>query len=305
MKYLIGTDDSKFYLWQVLVQINNFRKMGIEQDTYYVIVCKTNTPSEELIRIVNDPTLKCHFEVYIDDRMAMRYSSTLRLRGIKHFVDNNPWFEKETFMYLDPDVIFTKPFDWSEFEKGDTWYVSDTKSYLDTVYIKSKSEKLFHEMCDIVGVDPAIIEAQDPHCGGAQYIMKNVPYDFWHKTEIDSENLFNHMRSTETIYHPEHPIQTWTADMWAVLWNALFFERKVEIADELDFCWASDPMEKWNRKIIFHDAGVVHQDGMRFAKGAYQVSPFNKEIQVSETSASFNYVKEIRETEINFPQLLF
>lgn len=305
MKYLIGTDDKPFYLWQMLVQINNFRKLGIEQDAYFVIVCHNNKPSPELLNIINDPDLKCHFEVYDDDRKAMRYSSTLRLRGIKYFWLNNEWFEKETFMYLDPDVVFTIPFDWSKHEKGDTWYVSDTKSYLDTKYVKSKSEKLFHEMCNIVGVTPEQVEAQDPHCGGAQYIMKNVPYEFWDKVEIDSENLFNHMKSTETIYHPQHPIQSWTADMWAVLWNALFFERKVEISPDMNFCWASDSMKRWEERVIFHDAGVVKEDGVRFCKVTHQRSPFNKELKVSDTSASFNYVKEIRETEKTFPHLLF
>lgn len=306
MKYLIATTDTKFYLWQVLVQINNFRKLGIEQDAYFVIgVVEGAELSDELMKMISDPSLKCHIEVYTDDRQGMRYASTLRLRIIQHFVANNPWFEKETFMYLDPDVIFTKPYDWSELEKGDTWYVSNTKSYLDTKYIKSKSEILFHEMCEIVGIDPAIVEAQDPNCGGAQYIMKNVPLEFWERVELDSEKLYTHMKNTESIYNPEHPIQSWTADMWAVLWDALVFGREVKIAPEMEFCWASDKMPKWESRIIFHNAGVAKEDGFNFSKSSYQISPFNQNIQVNELSASFNYLKEIKETEQNFRRLIF
>lgn len=305
MKYVIGTDDKNYYLWQVLVQINNFRKLGIEQDAYFVVMCHNNKPSQNLIRLINDPDLKCHFEVYNDDRQGLRYSSTLRLRGLINFWENHPEFENETFMYLDPDVIFTRPYDWSEFEKGDTWYVSNTASYLSSKYIKSKSEKLFHEMCEIVGIKPELVEAQDANCGGAQYIMKNVPIDFWEKVEYDSEMLFRHMKDTESIYNPQHPIQSWTADMWAVLWNALVYKREVKVVPEMEFCWASDKMPKWEKCLIFHDAGVAKENGFNFNKGSHQVSPFNKEIQVNESSASFNYLKEIRETEKNFKRLIF
>lgn len=305
MKYLISTIDKPHYLWQILVQINNFRRMGIEQDAYFIIMCQKGQMSRQLEKIVSDPDLNCHFEVYTDDRKGMMYASTLRLRGIIHFWNNNEWFEKETFMYLDPDVIFTQKYDWSHLEKGDTWYVSDTRSYLDTKYIKSKSEQLFQEMCDIVGIYPTTVEAQDSNCGGAQYIMKNVPFDFWEKVEYDSERLYKHMKNTESVYHPQHPIQSWTADMWAVLWNGIYFNYTVEIAPDMEFCWASNKIDKWNQRVIFHNAGVPKEDGFNFCKTTYQKSPFFKDIKVNEQSASYMYLQEIKDTEVNLKRLLF
>lgn len=312
MKYVIGTMDKKHYLWQVLVQINNFRKMGIEQDTHYVIGCFNENPSDELIKLVQSESLNCHITVYNDDRIddtKKNYSSTLRLYLLERYFTDFPEMQEETFMYLDPDVIFTRPYDWSKFEEGDTWYVSNTASYLSSKYIKSKGEELFYKMCEIVGIEPELVEAQDRNCGGAQYIMKNVTPEFWEKCEIDSENLYNFMKATESKYNPQHPIQTWTADMWAVLWNALLFDRKVEVAEEMDFCWASDRMEKWDNKIIFHNAGVVGNGIIRgkkhFSKGLYQVSPFNQEIECDSENASFKYLTEVRETEKNFKDLVF
>ena len=308
MKYLIATLDKKHYLWQVLVQINNFRKLGIEQDAHFVISCTHENPSDELMKLVLDESLKCTIAVYEDGRpIGRNYPSTVRLDGLKNHFQNFPEMQKETFMYIDPDVIFTKSYDWSHLEKGNKWYVSDTRSYIDSGYIKSKSPELFQKMCDIVGISPELVESRDAHAGGAQYIMKNVTAAFWEKCEIDSENLYKLMKSTEHIYHPEHPIQSWTADMWAVLWNG-WLQTEVEIADDMDFCWASDRAEKWDRKIIFHNAGVINPvigNEKYFAKGIYQISPFNKNIEVNENNASYKYLQEIKETEKNFPNLIF
>ena len=96
--------------------------------------------------------------------------------------------------------------------------------------------------------------------------------------------------------------------MWAVLWNGIM-QTEVKIAEEMDFCWASDKIQKWHNKIIFHDAGVVGQGIIggkkHFSKGQYQRSPFGIEIECDEENASYMYLKEIRETEKNFPKLLF
>jgi hypothetical protein len=309
MKYLIATLDKPHYLWQVLVQINNFRKLGIEQDAHFVISCTHENPSDELMKIVLDDSLKCTISLYEDSRpIGRNYPVTVRHSILKTHFECFPEWEKETFMLIDPDVIFTKTPDWSHLEQGDKWYFSNTISYLHSPYIKSKSEQLFHEMCEIVGISPEFVEANDKNAGGAQYVMKNVTAKFWEKCEIDSENLYNHMKSTESIYHPEFPIQSWTADMWAILWNS-FLQAEVEIPEDMTFCWASDAMEFWNKRVIFHNAGVTG-DGIvgiekRFAKGLYQKSPFNKTIDVSETSASYMYLQEVRETEKNFPNLIF
>ena len=72
--------------------------------------------------------------------------SSLRPHILEKFYKEHPEFEKETVFYTDPDVVFTKQFDFSKFEQDNIWYVSDTISYLDSKYIKSKSEKLFNEM---------------------------------------------------------------------------------------------------------------------------------------------------------------
>jgi len=305
MKILVALPDNNYFLWQMLVQINNFKKLGLDNDVIYVIGKNSIQKSTILNDIMTKINARCSYYIFTDERKNPQYSSTLRPHILSKFFEKYPNADKETFFYIDPDVIFTKKFTTKEFEKNDIWYLSDTRSYIDSNYIKDKSEVLFHEMCGIVGIEPSIVESNDKNAGGAQYIMKNLNSDFWKKVENDSEKLYIHMVNTSNIYNPEHPIQAWTADMWAVLWNAWYFGYKTKISKKLDFCWATDVIEKWKKTNIYHNAGAVLDNGYYFLKTKYQISPFNKELKCSKDYCSFNYVKEIKETEKNFNKILF
>ena len=217
----------------------------------------------------------------------------------------SPEKAKEIYFYTDPDVIFIKKPKLTTFENDNVWYLSDTRSYLNSSYIKSKSEQLFIEMCGIVGIDPKIVEDNDDNAGGAQLIIKNTDSKFWEKVELDSENLYKHMLNTSTKYNPEFPIQAWTAEMWSTIWNAWYFGHETKIVEQLDFCWATDLIKKWKTTTIFHNAGAVIDDGTYFLKTKYQVSPFNKDLKCSNEYCSYNYVKEIKETEKNFHHIIF
>lgn len=308
MKILIVLPDHPYFLWQMLVQINNFRKFGIEEDVVYIIGKFNSQPSDILKNIVRNGNIKSSFFVYRDERVKKGYSSSLRPFLIKKFFQDFPENEKETFFYTDPDVIFTKKMDFTKFLNDDVWYLSDTRSYLDSRYIISKSDVLFKEMCDIAKISPEIVVSNDDSAGGAQYLLKNTTAKFWEKVENDCEDLYKHMVTTSGKYNPKHPIQAWTSDMWAVLWNAWYFGHKTKIDKEFDFCWATDTINRWNETNIFHNAGVVGADGDNgrlFSKIAHQISPFNKELKCSEDFCSYNFVKEIKETEINFNKILF
>lgn len=303
MKILIATFDHNYYLWQCLVQINNFMKYGYDEDTVYLI--STNNISPALQGMLDCPRIKSKFYLFKDERGGHHYPSSLRPHILEKFFKEHPEYEKETIFYTDPDVIFTKKLDFTEMINDEYWHVSDTRSYLDSIYIKSKSEQLFKEMCEIVKVDPDFITANDENAGGAQYLMKGVNAEFWNKNFHDMENLYNHMKNTESIYHPQHPIQAWTADMWSVFWNGLYFGHKIKINKDLDFCWATDGIHRWDETYIFHNAGIAGNSKTHFSKITYQVSPFNQDLTVNNDNCTYNYVKEIKETEENFKDIIW
>jgi hypothetical protein len=305
MKILTVLPDNKYFLWQMLVQMNNLKKMGLDKDTIYVIGKRDIQPSNILMKIIKKTNFKGTFYILNDEREHPKYSSSLRPHLLAKLFKNHNELQNETFFYLDPDVIFTKKINFGEFLKDDVWYLSDTRSYINSKYIKGKDDKLFIEMCKIVGINPQTVENNDENAGGAQYLMKNINAEYWKKVEDDSEKLFQYMIKTSHIYCPQHPIQAWTADMWAVLWNAWYFGNNTKISKKLNFSWATEPIKNWTKNGLYHNAGAVIDDGTFFVKTAYQISPFNKEIKCNEDNCSFNYLKEIKDTENNFKEILF
>ncbi|MFW5847562.1 MAG: hypothetical protein ACOCVF_01400 [bacterium] len=306
MDFIIALPNTKYYLWQILVQINNFKKFNYDDNLTYVIgYVEDGLPYEEIEKIVELTGVKFYF--YKDKRKSKKYPSSLRPNILKQHFERYP-YKYKTFLYLDPDVIFTSKINFGIYDRNDSWYASDTTSYINSKYIKSKSEELFNKMCKIVDIDKSLVEENDKNAGGAQYIMKNVDYKFWEKVEKDSEDLYHLMISTEKKYKPNHPIQSWTADMWAVLWNAWYFNNDVKVVKGLDFAWATDNIKEADNKSILHMAGMF-SDPKAFNKINYSgdKTPFMVNINKDDNKeyVVYKYIEEIEDTMINYQHLLF
>jgi len=298
MKILIATFDHPYYLWQCLVQINNFIKYGYDNDTVYII--SSLNPSPILQSMMNCEKIKSKFFIYKDERQGATYPVSLRHHLLIKFFTEHPEYDKEVIFLTDPDVVFTKKVDFTDMINDEYWHLSDTISYVGSNAIKNKSNKLFNEMCELVGVSADDVTANDNNAGGAQYLMKNINADFFKKTYNDCEKLYAHMKANEST-----GVQCWIADMWALLWNGIYFGHKLKINKDINFCWPVDNIKKWNDTNIFHNAGITGDSKTHFSKITYQVSPFNKELYSNDDNCTFMYIKEIKETEENFRDILF
>jgi hypothetical protein len=186
----------------------------------------------------------------------------------------------------------------------DIWYGSDTGGYVGARYVKSKEFGIYEEMCKIIGIGEDLPTLNENNTIGAQYLMKNVTAEFWEKVELDCESLYKFF--TEHLkQHPEsdeyHPIQKWTADMWAVLWNAWYFGNETKCAGDMNFIWPGWKIKDWEDFYIFHNAGVTenHKQTERlFFKGDYiNKLPYDINLDdYDETKCSYKYVQEILET---------
>lgn len=306
VKFIIPLPDTSYYLWQVLVQINNFRKLGYEIDAHYPVCYFNDEPSKVLKELSQSVNIKSKFHLYADTREDKSYSASMKPWLMAQYFKEFPEEKENVYIYLDPDVVFLKPLNWYKYTNDDIWYESDTCSYLSSKYIKSKGEQLFIEMCDIVGISPDLVIENDSNCGGAQYITKNNTYELWNEIEKTSVPLYKHMIDTANKYKPEgelYSIQAWTSEMWTTNWVAWKHGIKTKCEDDLDFHWANHRIDEL-RHHIYHNAGVVENDGEHFAKTAYQKSPFNKEIKGKPDSISYKYIEEIKDTEYNFPELV-
>jgi hypothetical protein len=288
--------------------INNFIEQGINPNNIDILVAwnpndKTSDPENK------DPWNKLashysnvRFFFYQDSRQQpIHYISSIRPNILKQHFKAHPELVSEAIFYHDCDMVFTKPPNWNQFLNDDIWYLSNTNSYINYDYIKSKGTDIYYQMCSIVGIEPIIPQLMNSNSGGAQYIMKNINHAYWNKVEKDSEQLYyqitqlNNQKKQDDPSH--HPLQIWCADMWAVLWNGWLFGNETKVVPEMNFCWATDSKNRWEETTIFHNAGVTGP-GEYFYKGDYMNSlPYNVENTVDEQFCSKLYYQEIKKVE--------
>lgn len=309
LRYICVQPRIKYYSWQLEVVINNFIKNGIDINKLEILMAinpKDQTSSEENIELFNKLTEKYNFVkffFYEDTREDMRYIPSVYFNILKQHIKAFPELENDALFLFDSDTIFTRNMDLSPMLNDNKWYLSDTVSYIGYDYIKSKvqpSYDVYNGMCNIVGLDPLIPKLINSNSGGAQHIVKNTTYEYWDKVEKDSISLYKYFCDIEPNYVKQHegdyPIQKWTAGMWALLWNAWLFGHETVVDKRLDFCWATDPIEYWSERAIYHNAGVTCACGGNFYKGSYiNELPYNKDLRINNSKCNYNYYQEIIE----------
>jgi len=189
----------------------------------------------------------------------------------------------DQYTYLDTDTILNKRLSFYNIKKSGTWYGANVNSYIGSKYIKSKSSKLFYEMCNIVRINPKPIYEAEKNKGviGAQTILSGLNSEDWNKIERNSEALYKHMEKTKKIYSPNHPIQSWTADMWALLWNGLLKGNETKVIKRMSFAFATDNISKINNVQFMHNAGVTGKNKNMFNKLKYlNKSPFKDDLSL-------------------------
>lgn len=281
-----------YYAWQVEVMLTNFKRLGIHE--HYDIHClfaynKNEKDWEENISVIKKVELsfldEATFFYFEDTRVyPISYISSIRPNVLKQHFKNNPELSNSSIFYHDCDMIFSKFPDFFENYIDDKdWYVSDTRSYIGYNYIVSKGEDVLELMCNIVGISTDVIKDREEQSGGAQYLMKGVDWQFFEKMEFDCENLFKELtdlNKKKKALDPEyHELQIWAADMWALLWGAWIKGYETKIIPELDFCWATDRIEKFDEKYIYHNAGITDSLKLHYFYKAYfrDRHPYNHE----------------------------
>ncbi len=281
MIYMSAQPDEYYFLWQVQIQLFNFRRIGIPGNTVHVI-----------IGFDPEKGLNPHFESFIyrntygiiftypDTRPSKNYPSSIRPHIIyKHF-QQYPYLSEAIIFYHDSDIIFKKQLSLNDLLEDSTWYASNTLSYTGVDFIIDQIGKVgFEKMCTIVNIDADIVRNSKNNAGGAQYIIKDVPASFWEKLEVDSENLFSYLeaeigQSNLDSASNSHVLQPWCADMWAFWWNALLIKKCFKVSEILDFCWANSDINMWKDTSILHYTGSIAIDNNHhFKKSNYSYYP--------------------------------
>ena len=296
MKYICAQPAIQYYAWQVEVMINNFIRNGIHPN-HIEIVSSYGVTIPECWRKLANKYNYVRFFFYKDERRNPKYISSIRPHILYQHWVKYPELEKETIFYHDCDIVFSKPVDFKSLEEGDKCYTSDTVSYIGARYIQSKGNDYLEIMTDIVGVSKEKVIENEKDSGGAQYILKGITKEFWSKVYKDSEEMFSNIVKKQNG-NPSSPFQIWCADMWAVLWNLWVYNKEVEVHADMAFSWATSGVVDWDRKNIFHNAGVTGDRKDLFNKSQYQRTyPFDIKLEdFSSKHCSIKYVEEILKT---------
>jgi hypothetical protein len=301
LQYLCVQPYTVYYSWQVDVMLNNFVEVGINQSDIHILLSYDSEVDAKTYYVWNKIIEKykdVNFYFYPDIRVSKNYVSSIRLNVLSQFYKEHPDFSEKPVFYHDCDILFTKTVNFSKFCEDDIWYLSDTNSYINADYIKSKVYDVYEKMCQIIDIDASIPERWNNHSGGAQYIIKNVDWNFWSRVECDSERLYKEINDYNEILKKEnpvyHPIQIWCADMWALLWNAWKAGHETKVVEEMNFSWATSLINEWDKNPIYHNAGVVSNSEMFFKSDYQEKLPYNLDLsKLNKSYCSYNYAEEI------------
>lgn len=311
LRYICVQPRLIYYAWQVEVMINNFIKQGINPNYIDILVAynpndATTTPeNKESWDKLASHYNSVRFFFYQDTRQQpIHYISSVRPNILKQHWEKYPELANDIIFYHDCDIVFSKPpTSWitNKMLTDDNWYGSDTRFYISHDYILSKGVDVLDKMCEIIGISKELVKENEMNAIGAQYLIKNIDYNFWDKVEKDCEILFKDITALNIIKKQQNPtyheLQIWCSDMWSVLWNGWLRGNKTICHDNFKFTWATEDENTWKKNNIYHNAGVTSPSQGLFYKGEYMtLLPYNVELDVKENTASWYYWNEIKET---------
>lgn len=202
-----------------------------------------------------------------DTRRFKGYAPSIQPHLLAKYVGNHTG----PVLLVDSDVLF-RSLDWLQHlpHDGRTVYGSNVASYIDADYLNGCDPRLLDLMSQTVRC-PADIIRHHQHTIGAQYLFPHLlDQTFWQSAERHCINLHALLAGYKCSIHP---VQTWTASMWAILWELYRREMagqiNVQSHPAMDFCWATDPADRYHQTNILHCSGVTADMPGHFHKGAY------------------------------------
>jgi len=310
MIYLTCQPAIRRFAWEVEIQLENFREVGIPpQSTHIVQGLYQYTIPDEWLRLQQKyPLVKFFF--YKDTRPGIDgdYPPSLQAHILEKHWLHNPSLQNEDVLFIDSDCLFTRMPDFTDKLRDRKWYFSNTISYVGAEYILSKGEEILDKMTEIVGIDKELVIKNQLNSGGAQKLIKNVDANYWKSVYTKSLELFRVVTPFCNNVFTErkkmgkndiYPLQIWTASMWVELWEGWKRGHEVVVPDDMDFMFYTNGIGDWDKKrfMFYHNAGVSHDNDGMFFKGRWTNElPYYTELQNPRTDvAGYKYYKLLKQ----------
>ena len=284
MIFLSVQPDSIYFVWQVELQLFNLQQKnwpakGIHVLFAYSEEAGVNREAKSLCE--KFPDYPIFF--YPDTRKNKKYASTIRPHLLQKHFAQFPELKHEAIFYIDSDVIFREIPDFTTLLSDDNWYASDTQSYMSCdLLIDALGYDVFENMCRIVGVSAAEVIKNKSNTGGAQYIIKDIPADFWCKVENESNELYDYLHhilfeNTNHDFFKNYSVSIWQTEMWVVYWNTILAGKPFVVHPMMDFCWANETRARWNTTYMLHYTGGTKGNFFRKTDFTY-ATPFYRDL---------------------------
>lgn len=299
--FVSAQPDVPYFIWQIKLYVNNFIEKGINPNQIHVILGLVQgkiKPSEQSEKLKE---LGINLHYFVDERTKKHYIPSIKPYLISKWIQSNPNYGKLFFLH-DADIIFRELPNFKNLLNDNISYLSNTIGYIGYNYIidccnryeknhpNSEKGQLISEMVEVIGIDVETIKLNQENSGGGQYLIKNTNCELWDKIYKDSINMYDKMLDYQKRF-PINPgqIQFWTAEMWSLLWNLWLYGFETKVTKDLDFSWATDTIDVYEKRPILHMAGVTDDlKSTKFYKGDYiNINPIDK---LKENPNHFDYI---------------
>lgn len=331
--------DDNYFLFEVETYLTNLRKHGLSSKFRgLVLIPHDRQKLNPLWNQLKEKFSESQFFFYHDSDgtlanhiKAINYIPLLRPWLLKKHFEEFPELEKDAIMYTDSDIVLTENFNIDNLIQDEVCYLSDISSYLNKDYIDQKANTVeesklmqfktfdvLDNMGKICGINRQIIEKNDKHTGGAQYILKNINKEFWEDVYKSCLSMRPYLMSLNQFFmkgntpneKENNGYQSWCTDLFVVLYSLWKHNKETKTVEELNFAWATDPISKIKEVGIFHNAGasseVMELNGLKEiiffkSKLAYRnniLSPFSEKEylnSVTDKYCTHYYTKCIKE----------
>jgi hypothetical protein len=300
-RFICAQPANDYYRWQIEVLINNFIKHGVNPNQIDILGAINNGHIPDDWKKLQSHYNTVRFFFYEDTREDYSYIPSIYFNLMKQHLKAYPALKDEWLFLHDSDIVFTRPPELDWVRNNNTWYMSDTNSYINYDYIQQKGNHIYEDMCNIIGIDKLIPKLMNNHSGGAQYLIKGEGFEFWDKVEKDAIKMYSYFNSVEHLHIPkadwDYAIQKWTAGMWSLLWNTWLFGHSTQVDDRMAFGWSTDNEKSIEKYWILHNAGVMDANSKMFHKASYiNKLPYGEELELDEGRASKYYWEQVKET---------
>lgn len=284
MKWILCQPATPRFQWELDVLLTNIRQFT--QDEVILLFTENNFSVP-----LHFQKQGCSVFTFQDKRSFNLYIPSVRPWLLWQWLAQDPARERETYFYIDGDVIFRELPHFATLGFAPNKVLgSDCSGYLDANYVLGceNGEKILSKMAEICESD---LEAMKKVPGiGAHIILDQPKAAFWERAYNDSNKIYIYFNGLTS------DIQKWTAEMWAQLWGWVREGYTIEAPKELDFIRPTDPVGEWDKVKILHNAGVTPQMEGYFRKSDWTAGPpWGADFSgIDKTKATIKYVEAIQ-----------